>query len=81
MISLSGGIEQVKSDSIPHNRVFLTETQPWPALEIMRQTKRMDFFAWLGARRRHSRNYGNDEQRRHAEKDVVLCFIISKVGH
>jgi hypothetical protein len=36
----------------------------------------MDFFAGQGARRRHGRLYGNDEQRRHAEKDAVLCFDI-----
>jgi len=39
--------------------------------------KRMDFFAWQGARRRHGWLYGNDEQRRHAEKDAVSCFDIS----
>jgi hypothetical protein len=32
----------------------------------------MDFFAGLGAKRRHNMAYGNDEQRRHAEKDTVL---------
>ncbi len=38
----------------------------------------MDFFAGLGARRRHSMVYGNDEgaplvrRNRHAEKDTVL---------
>jgi hypothetical protein len=31
----------------------------------------MDFFAGQGARRRHSEIYGNDEQRRHAEKDAI----------
>jgi hypothetical protein len=30
----------------------------------------------MGARRRHSWLYGNDEQRRHAEKAAVLCFDI-----
>jgi len=25
--------------------------------------------------------YGNDEQRRHAEKDAVLCFDISDLRH
>jgi hypothetical protein len=44
--------------------------------------KRMDFFAWQGARRRHSWLYGNDEQRRHAEKDAVLsCSDISDSRH
>jgi hypothetical protein len=38
----------------------------------------MDFFAEQGARRCHSRDYGNDEQRRHAEKDAVLCADISE---
>jgi hypothetical protein len=37
----------------------------------------MDFFAGQGTRRRHSLLYGNDEQRRHAEKDTVLCCDIS----
>jgi hypothetical protein len=41
----------------------------------------MDFFAGQGARRRHSLVYGNDEQRRHAEKDAVLCFDISDSWH
>jgi len=41
----------------------------------------MDFFAWQGARRRHSLLYGNDEQRRHAEKDAVSCFDISDSRH
>ena len=45
------------------------------------QIKRMDFFAWQGARRRHSSAYGNDEQRRHAEKDTFLCIVISLSGH
>jgi hypothetical protein len=43
--------------------------------------KRMDFFAGQGARRRHSVLYGNDEQRRHAEKDAVSCCIISEADH
>ena len=37
--------------------------------------KVMDFFVRLGARRRHSRSYGNDEQRRMAEKDTISCSI------
>ncbi len=41
----------------------------------------MDFFAGLGTRRRHSQLYGNDEQRRHAEKDAVSGCIISEVDH
>jgi hypothetical protein len=41
----------------------------------------MDFFAGQGARRRHSPDYGNDEQRRHAKKDAVLCFDISDSRH
>ena len=41
----------------------------------------MDFFARLGARRRHSLVYGNYEQHRLAEKDAVLCFDISDLGH
>jgi hypothetical protein len=43
----------------------------WSAFEMAGQMKRMDFFAGQGARRRHSWLYGNDEQRRHAEKDAV----------
>jgi len=43
--------------------------------------KRMDFFAGQGARRRHSWLYGNDEQRRHAEKDAVSCSFISEADH
>jgi hypothetical protein len=43
--------------------------------------KRMDFFAGQGARRRHSPDYGNNEQRRHAEKDAVSCFDISDSRH
>jgi hypothetical protein len=43
--------------------------------------KRMVFFAWQGARRRHSMAYGNDEQRRHTEKDAISCFDISGSGH
>jgi len=43
--------------------------------------KRMDFFAGQGARRRHSVLYGNDEQRRHAEKDAVSCSFISEADH
>jgi hypothetical protein len=43
--------------------------------------KRMDFFAGQGARRRHSVLYGNDEQRRHAEKDAVSCFDIYGSQH
>jgi hypothetical protein len=34
----------------------------------------MDFFAGQGARRRHSWLYGNDEQRRHAEKKRHFMF-------
>jgi hypothetical protein len=30
---------------------------------------------------RHRSVYGNDEQRRHAEKDAVLCFDISDPQH
>jgi len=36
--------------------------------------KLTDFFARLGERRRHSRSYGNDEQRRMAEKDEISCI-------
>jgi hypothetical protein len=36
--------------------------------------KLMDFFVWLGATRRHSCSYGNDEQQRQAEKDVISCI-------
>ena len=43
--------------------------------------KRMDFFAGQDARRQHSRDYGNDEQRRHAKKDAVSCAFISKTDH
>ncbi len=43
--------------------------------------KRMDFVAWQGARRRHSKLYGNDEQRRHVAKDAVLCLDISEADH
>jgi len=43
--------------------------------------KRMDFFAGQGARRRHGWLYGNDEQRRHAEKDTASCFDISDSRH
>jgi hypothetical protein len=41
----------------------------------------MDFFAGQGARRRHSPDYGNDEQHRHAEKDAVSCRDISEADH
>jgi hypothetical protein len=34
--------------------------------------KLMDFFVWLGARRRHSCSYGNDEQQRQAEMDALM---------
>jgi hypothetical protein len=43
--------------------------------------KRMDFFAGQGARRRHSWLYGNDAQRRHAEKDAASCCDISDLRH
>jgi len=43
--------------------------------------KRMDFFVGQGARRQHSRDYGKDEQRSHAEKDAVSCALISKTDH
>ena len=43
--------------------------------------KRMDFSAGQGARRRHIRDYGNDEQRGHAEKDAVSCSLISEADH
>ena len=33
------------------------------------------------AGRQHSRDYGNDEQRSHAEKDAVSCALISKTDH
>jgi hypothetical protein len=36
--------------------------------------KLMDLFVRLGARRRHSRSYGNDEQQRMAEKDTISCI-------
>jgi hypothetical protein len=36
--------------------------------------KLMDFFVWLGARRRHSCSYGSDEQQRQAEKDAISCI-------
>ena len=54
--------------------------------EIAMRIKRMDFFARQGARRRPRLTtcrgrlriaYGNDEQRRHAKKDAVLCNAIS----
>ena len=35
--------------------------------------KSMDFSVWLGARRRHSRSYGNDEHQRQAGKDAISC--------
>jgi hypothetical protein len=43
--------------------------------------KRMDFFAGQGARRRHSGRYGNDEQRRPAEKDAVFRLDIYDSRH
>ena len=49
--------------------------------------KRMGFFAGhtlkgtRGARRRHSLDYGNDEQRRPAEKDAVSCLNICEADH
>ena len=43
--------------------------------------KRMDFFAGQGARRRHSMDYDNDEQRRHAVKDAVSCSDIRETDH
>jgi hypothetical protein len=43
--------------------------------------KRMDFSAGQGARRHHSPDYGNDEQRRHAEKGAVSCCAISEAEH
>jgi hypothetical protein len=38
------------------------------------EMKSMDFSVWLGARRRHSRSYGNDEQQRQAGKDAISCI-------
>jgi hypothetical protein len=43
--------------------------------------KRMDFSAGQGARRRHGPDYGNDEQRRHAEKAAVSRCAISEADH
>jgi hypothetical protein len=43
--------------------------------------KLMDFFARLGERRRHSRSYGNDEQRRMAEKDAISCVDFGATDH
>lgn len=43
--------------------------------------KMMDFSDWLGQRRQHSRSYGNDDQRRQAEKDTFSCSCISKVEY
>ena len=43
--------------------------------------KTMDFFVWLGVRRRHSRSYDNDEQQRQAGKDAFSCFFISESQH
>ena len=43
--------------------------------------KRMDFFAWQGARRWHRSAYGNDEQRCHAEKDAVLCNCFDETDY
>jgi hypothetical protein len=36
--------------------------------------KLMDFSVWLGARRRHSCSYGNDEEQRQADKDAISCI-------
>jgi hypothetical protein len=43
--------------------------------------KLMDFFARLGERRRHSRSYGNDEQRGMAEKDEISCIGFGETGY
>ena len=41
----------------------------------------MDFFAWQDARRSHSMAYGDDKQRRHAEKDAVLCKCFDETDY
>jgi hypothetical protein len=41
----------------------------------------MDFFAWQGARRRHSTDDGNAKQRCRAEKDAVLCNRFGETGY
>jgi hypothetical protein len=43
--------------------------------------KLMDFFAKLGERRRHSHSYGNDEQRRMAEKDAISCIEFGETDY
>jgi hypothetical protein len=43
--------------------------------------KLMDFFVRLGERRRHSRSYGNDEQRRMAEKDTISGIGIGETDY
>jgi hypothetical protein len=68
----------------PYARTKSEELKPqgqWSAFEMAGQMKPMDFFAGQGARRRHSRDYGNDGQRRHAKKCAVSCFGISKADH
>jgi len=41
----------------------------------------MDFFDWQGTRRRHSRRYGNNEQRRQTEKDTISCHVLGADGY
>jgi hypothetical protein len=44
----------------------------WPLrLRLARNVALGLVFVWLGARRRHSRNYGNDEQRHQTKKDAI----------
>jgi len=43
--------------------------------------KPMDLFDWQDATRRHSLDYGNEEQRRQAEKDAVLWGDIYEARH
>jgi len=38
----------------------------------------MYFFDWQGTRRRHSRRYGNSEQRRQTEKDAMSCHVLGR---
>ena len=38
----------------------------------------MDFFDWQGARRRHSRRYANNQQRRQTEKDAMSCRVLGR---
>jgi hypothetical protein len=52
-----------------------------PIYQKRYKMKLMDFFARLGERRRHSRSYGNDEQRRMAGKGAISCIDFGETDY